>query len=125
MKQKQEPPKTKEISVTRYLKCALVNHEKIDRGRDLAHLYGEKQQLEADMKATRSQYQSRIDGVTGKISMLSDTIRDAAEFRDVQCVQVFDWANKEIYVRRPDTDEIVESRQMRQEELQTEFPIPA
>lgn len=122
-KETPEIPKIKEVPLTMYLKCTLTDKEKIERGFDLAHKHNEKLQLEADMKSARSQYQSRIDAVVGEISSLSNKIREGAEFRDVECVKAFDWTEKLVTTNRLDTLEIIETRTMRQEELQTEINL--
>jgi len=111
-----DKPKITEERDDRRLSCVLTDEEFRTKSEDLAVANDDMASLEDAKKAVASDYKSRIEAVAGKIGVLSTTVRNGAEFRDVPCLTTFDFTKGKVVTIREDTGEELENREMKAQE---------
>jgi len=110
--------------VTQKLRCLLTADEKIEAGRELAEATNELTAIEEDKAQIVADFKHRTSAAEARIGVLSNKLRSGYEFRDVECEVRFDTPEKgQKQVVRLDTDEIVATNPMSEEEKQRELPL--
>lgn len=120
-KAEKETPKTLSRKVTKALPCKLSEEEVLKYGRDLGRAYADKSRVETELDGIKAEYKGRVKEQDALIEKLSARVHSGIETRDVACMEVKNWTEGTVEVRRLDTNEIVESRPMREDEKQMEI----
>ena len=105
------------------LPCLLTDREKMSFGIVLAQKQAQIEANEDAKRASMSQFKSQNDILIAQIRELSRKIRDGFENRDVDCLEVFDWANGKVTCTRIDTGEVIWHRDIIDEERQQTIPL--
>jgi len=100
------------------LRCKLTDAELITRGTEMAEASAEVATLEDQLASTKKEYQAKIDARQARINELSGTIRAKSESRMVKCEREFLFSEGKVVEIRTDTQEIINTRQMREDERQ-------
>lgn len=103
----------------RSLQCELTQSEFMDRSKELATNHGEQTKLESD-KATLS---GKISKVKKEILRISRVVEAGKENREIECKWNFDYEHGEKSLIRRDTGEIIATKSLTQQEMQTELPL--
>lgn len=107
------------------LPVELTDDEVLIRAKELTVAMAEEEALIAKIKAFRSNNERTIkDVIRPQIAKLQDVVHTGVEDREVECEQRPDYTRKIMEIVRLDTDEVVESWQIKQAELQTALPVP-
>ena len=119
----QEAVKTAELNVktrntTESLKCILTDDEIRRYGIAQARANAEIATAEEELQSVKSQYKSRVDAATATRNDMAKRINNGYEFRQVDCVERWDYVSNDITVRRTDTYEVVSRRTMSRDEMQ-------
>lgn len=120
---KETPIQTITKPINRFLPVPLTTPEKVDYGRNLAHLHQEYAALEIEKKHVADTFKDRLEGLDGRISALAVVVRNGEEVRDVECHwrYLFESNTKELI--RMDTGEIVETTAISASERQLVLQI--
>ena len=109
----------------RKLKCVLTNEEKLQISETMSETIINKAGTEDDLaaflssaKSTKAQHESTIKHANSIIADCAQTLNSGFVFRDVECETVKDYEDQKIRVYRVDTGEVVETRNMTEEEKQ-------
>lgn len=119
----QEAVKAAELNVktrntTESLKCILTDDEIRRYGIAQARANAEIATAEEELQSVKSQYKSRVDAATATRNDMAKRINNGYEFRQVDCVERWDYGSNIITVFRTDTYETVSRRTMSREEMQ-------
>lgn len=102
----------------RYLTCHLT-HEEVSRASDeLARHLDEKEAIESELTAIKSQFKAKIEQADANIGVKKRLVRDKKEMRPVDVEVVSDYTDCTVKVTRTDTGEIIEDRKMTGDEKQ-------
>ena len=115
--------KNKLVPFESFLRCKLTDAELIARGTEMAEASAEVATLEDQLASTKKEFQSKIDGRQARINELSGTIRAKSESRLVKCERKFLYYAGLVTEIRTDTAEIINSREMRDDERQQELAV--
>ncbi len=99
------------------LKCILSDDEYRENAKKQASLLEKNEDLEADKKSFNDRIKGKISTNDAELQILTRTIRDGYEFRDVECEVIEDYDLGLVKVIRLDTGEVEEERQMTESEL--------
>lgn len=111
------------MNVTRRLKCQLTDAELLQAGRDLADSQQQMSELDSELKEMQQQIKSKIAREETRIGEITSMIRSGYTFRQVDCEQTKDYTDGVITVYRNDTNELVETEKMSQDERQTKLKL--
>lgn len=115
-------PEVKKI--TQSLRCQLTDEEKIEAGKELAETTRELEQIQEDKSQIVSEFKARTTAAEARIASLGNKIRSGYEFRPVECSIFFDKPEAgQKQTVRTDTDEIVATAPMSEEEKQTKLEL--
>jgi hypothetical protein len=117
---KKKKAQTLEVrKLERTLKCVLTPEEILTLGKDLAEKTQLASQIEADKKRVVKEFDAKIAEADAGIQLASGKIQNGYEYRTVKCTETIGEPdeNKKT-VRRLDTGEIVEIRELNAEEKQ-------
>lgn len=105
--------------IKRSLKCKFSDSEVLQLGRDLAEKTEQYGQLEADKKQVTKDFDAKLAEVDAQIRSASGKVQCGYEYRAVDCTETLGEPddNKKT-VRRMDTGEIIEVRELSAEEKQ-------
>lgn len=116
-------PANKIESFETMLRCKLTDAEMLARGTEMAEASAEMATLEDQLASTKKEFQYKIDARQARISELSGTIRAKSETRMVKCEREFLFNVGKVNELRTDTAEIINSRDMRDDERQQELGV--
>ena len=105
------------------LRCKLTNNELITRGAEMADASAEVATLEDQLSSVKKEYQAKIDGRQARINELSGTIRAKSETRVVKCEREFTYGSGLVTEIRNDTMEVINTREIRDDERQQELAV--
>ena len=105
-------------NTTESLKCILTDDEIRRYGIAQARANAEIATAEEELQSVKSQYKSRVDAATANRNDMAKRINNGYEFRQVDCIERWDYGSNDITVRRIDTWEVVSRRTMSREEMQ-------
>jgi hypothetical protein len=123
MAKKGSSDKTLTKSVTKALPCTLTEQEVLAYGRDMAHAYAERERIDGEFDAVKSDYKGKLAEQDAIIGKLSGRVHSGIETREVKCEQIQNWTEATITVLRCDTREVIESRPMREDEKAMELSL--
>lgn len=114
-----ETGKTQKEKKIKSLPCILSEEERVERGGALASVVisianHEKYLAERtdDFKLEKKEIENKISKCKARVSELSEIVSEGSEKRDVDCEVTFDHEAGTVVVRRLDTDEVIEDREM-------------
>lgn len=115
-------PTIKERKFTKPLKCDLTEKELASAGQDLAYEMGLLQGVESELEEIKADYKLKVKQHETKIESLAKRIGNRFEMRDVECLEVKNFADKKMITTRLDTNQIIDERSLRNDELQQPLP---
>ena len=118
---KQTVDKTAVSKVTKALPVHLTEPEILQYGRDVARAVSDRERIKEEGKSIAKDYASKVAEQEAIIGKLSPRIHSGIETRDIECRQTKNWTRGTVQIIRTDTEEIVESRPMREDEKQVEL----
>lgn len=101
----------------RHLKVVLTSDELEERADRSSHVWAEYCATEAEMKTIAGNYKAKIAELRGKHDVLEREIRDKCTYRDIECSIEYNYDTRKVTARRNDTGEVVEERDMLNEEF--------
>ncbi len=108
---------------TETLRCDLSEAEVSDRAENAALAFGEAEEVEAEFKATAEEQRGQIKRLRARVGELLRAVREAAEYRSVDCVERRNEGEAKVEVIRVDTGELVRSRPFTPDERQLALGI--
>ena len=105
-----------------YLKYQFTDDEKREISEQMAQQVSELATVEDELKAVKSDYKSRIDGLQANVNGAASKLNNGYEMRQIKVQWIPDWDDKIWSIMREDTGEIVKTIKMTQEDLQTSIP---
>jgi hypothetical protein len=105
------------------LPCAMTDDEKRLKGIALAQAVEEKRALDAEKKEWSEEHKSRVGRVDTRIFQLSHQVTTGRETRAVDCAEYERYPAHMVDLVRLDSGEVVFSRPMRPDELQTSMEM--
>ena len=105
-------------NTTESLKCILTDDEIRRYGIAQARANAEIARAEEELQSVKSQYKSRIDAAAATRNDMAQRINNGYEFRQVECIERWDYGSNVITVLRTDTYETVSRRIMTRDEMQ-------
>lgn len=116
--------KEKKIAIEkeeRSLKVALTDDELLKFGIELADVQDKSDRLADELTEVKSRFKSEIDEVDSRINNIASIIRSKYQFRKVECERTLDFKKGIVSIRRMDTMEVIETRDMLDYERQAEI----
>ena len=114
---------TKKEPFEQCLKCVLNDEELLTIGSQLADEQKKLESYENELTEVRSSFKSRTDASKSNINRYSNMITSKSEYRTVKCEKIFDYKDGTVKSVRIDTDEILETREMTDEEKQMSLDL--
>lgn len=102
----------------RELPCQLTDKELDERRDHLAQLHGEEERLSREKKEALEDFKDSLSKNGSLQSSVAKQIRDRAEDRLVECRWMYNKTAKQMELLRSDTNDIVDKRDPRPDELQ-------
>lgn len=118
-KKADENPKILTTNEDKTLRVPLTDKELLEAGQKVADALQSLAGLEGEMQSFKEQMNGKVAEAEGKVQRYSALVRQKYEYRDVNCEVVKNYAKKLYTVTRLDTGEVVESRNMTNDELAT------
>lgn len=106
----------------RTLSVKLTEEERRAYAMESATLVGQIEQEEIAEAGRKKQVKEGIDGLRSHLRLLAEKVRTGEELRKTPCDILHDYPKVERRVVRQDTLAVVESRTLRQDEIQTRLP---
>lgn len=107
----------------RSLKCELTRPEIAARAEQVSMMIGDRDTLEKARKVADGQAKEEIKALDESMYLLARTVREKAEYRDIECSWVRNDAAKLFSLVRDDTGEVIFERPLSSEEQQVHlFP---
>lgn len=103
------------------VKFTLTNDEKAEAANELASSYMQLESLAIEKKTAMSEFKNRRERIEERIHTLSLKVKEGVEMRSVLCELRLDYSSLRATVIRLDTEEIVEEREMTEDEKQMKF----
>jgi len=123
IKKQKHKVENKVVPFETILRCKLTDDELLKRGTEMAEASAEVATLEDQLASTKKEYQAKIDTRQARINELSGTIRAKSESRLVKCERLFLYATGLVTETRMDTVEVINTREMRDDERQMEMEL--
>lgn len=103
---------------TETLRCDLSEAEVRDRADQAARAFGEAAESEDELTGIATEMRGQIKRLRAQVGELLRAVREAAEYRPVDCVERRNESEAKVEVIRVDTGEIVRSRPFTPDERQ-------
>lgn len=107
--------------VTKALPCNLTEPEVLQYGRDIARAHSDKDRIENEFDSVKADYKGKISEQDSIIAKLSPRVHSGIETRDVECTEVKNRTKATVQIKRNDTNDVIESRPMREDEKQMQI----
>lgn len=107
----------------KHLRCTLTQDEFNRAADELANALSRKTEAENEMQSYRDQHKSRMTGIDADISRLQPVVAQRAEWRKVKCEKILNFTLGTVEILRIDTGEIIEKRQMYEDEKQLQLSM--
>jgi hypothetical protein len=104
---------------TRNLPVELTKDEIRLRGEELARKHAEWDEVENARKTAQTEAKGKIERIEAESKLLANNIRTGREYRDIEVREVRNDTTLSMDLVRQDTGEVIESRPLRTDELQT------
>jgi hypothetical protein len=114
---------SKEKSFPVAVKMPLTDKELLAYTDELTECDSLADKLKREMKAATDDYKSKIGEVTARSSVLMNLLKTKEEYKDVDCVEDFNWFDGIVEIKRLDTGETVKTRKITTEEYQQNLPM--
>jgi len=111
--------KTKVRKYDKWLRVELTEKDLLETGEKLGRRQADLGALEDSFKCVKEQFKNDITKAETDINKYGRLLRDKHEMKDVKVEQTFDYDNDLVTLVRMDTGEVVESRELNADELQT------
>ena len=116
-------PENKLVTFETMLRCKLTDAEMLARGTEMSEAVAEVVTLEDQLASVKKEFQYKIDARSARINELSGTIRAKSETRLVKCEREFLYNTGRVIEIRTDTEETINSREIRPDERQQELEV--
>jgi predicted phage-related endonuclease len=103
-------------------KYEFSEEEKRELAMEMAKTVGELDQKTLEKKAIMSDLKSQIDSLDAQVKSLASKLNTGYEHRNMNCRVERDVPSRTVYYYRVDTDKLVKTRPMTQDELQSTIP---
>lgn len=100
------------------LECNLTSDELLEYGRLLSETIVEKNRADSTLASFQRQQKATIAALEAKVALFSDKINTRREYRDIDCVVLYDWDANKVTWTRKDTGEVVKERKIEDDERQ-------
>lgn len=114
-------PEVKIEPFQRNLRCKLTQEELTDRSQRAAHLLGERDHKDEELKAASKHGRAQIAELDAELRRVSSEVRDGATYREVRCERRYVFRTGMIQEVRMDTEEVIAERAMTERERQMEL----
>ena len=122
MSQKKKVVRKVEVEkLEKSLKVNLSDKELLAYGIELADAQDKTDRLNDELTEVKSRFKSEIDETESKINNITSKIRSKYEYRNVECEKTLDFKKGIVIIRRMDTVEDIEVRDMLDCERQAEI----
>lgn len=101
----------------------LTDEELLTHSKELAKVSQDKEAVERRKKEVADDFKAQVTKLEAEISILSRTIGNGYEYRDVECYWVYDWPRGKKSLMRTDTSEIVQSTNIEEHEKQNRLNL--
>lgn len=115
-------PGIKERKYEKLLKCPLTDKELIETGDALAQALHHLSSVNGELDAIKADYKGKVKAAEADIEQHRNRMQNKFEMRPVECIEVKNFADRKLIAMRLDTNEIIEERSLRQDELQQPLP---
>lgn len=112
----------KERKLTRELKCTLTAQELADTAENLTEALQKLERVNADLDSMRAEYKAKQKLAEAEIQQYRTRYANKFEMRPVDCIERKDFEARTVEVFRTDTGEIVDRRELTQDDIQRTFP---
>lgn len=116
-------PVAEKKKLSRNLKCTLTPDEVRTYGMELARANAARDEAEERKKEVDAQLKAEIESHQTRGLNLARKINNGYEYRDVECEMDGNYKTNTVMIRRLDTNEIIETRAMTDEERQTHLSL--
>lgn len=106
---------------SRFLKCRFTGVEKAELSMRMADAVTKITDLEAELKAIKSQHTSKIDEQRAIVTHSASSLTSGYESREVEVEITQDYETGKYMEARMDTSEVIVERELSDTELQMEF----
>lgn len=103
--------------MTKSLHCALSAAELDERRDRIVSLMAQEEDLESQLKEVSSGLRAQVKEVKGSIKLVAKELRERSTKKDVECVEIKNDTTFTVEWCRKDTNEVVESRKMTEDEI--------
>jgi hypothetical protein len=110
-------------NVVLHLKVPLTDQQKCVLSDEIAQAIEEMREAQSELKFISSEINGRIKAADAKVQTMANKIRSGYEIKEMKCLQMLDFSNGTVSVRRLDTGELVSERAMTVEERQPTLPL--
>lgn len=116
-------PNIKERKYDKLLKCMLTDPELIDTGDQLAQALHHLSSVNGELDAIKADYKGKVKAAEAEIEKHRNRMQNKFEMRPIECLEVKNFADRKLVAIRTDTNEIIEERALRNDELQMPLPM--
>ena len=109
----------------RSLKVTFTPEQRQEMSISMASKYGELEQAELNKKNATAQHTSVITEHKAAIRSLATKVNDGFEFQPIKCETITDYKKGTVKTTRLDTSEIIEERELRDDEKQPTLYVAA
>jgi hypothetical protein len=102
----------------RRVTCQLTDEEQREKGQQLALACVQRTEIERERAETMKTYKERLDAVALEMAKHTKALRSGTEVRQIAVLELFDYNDGTVTITRKDTGELIEKRDMTQEERQ-------
>ncbi len=107
----------------RLLRVELTEKEKLELGKNIADRLQAAAELQSNLDTVRKEIQADIQAAEAECASAAAKLRSGYETRPVPCQMTTDYDIGSVTVTREDTNEVIERRELRDDERQTEMPL--
>ena len=100
------------------VKCVLTTDEKAEAANQLASAYMDLESLALERKTAMTEFKNRRERIEERVHVLSLKVKEGVEMRSVRCELQLNYTKLRATLIRLDTEEIVEEREMTNDEKQ-------
>lgn len=110
--------------INRELPCKLTEAELAELSKQMASILLETIKLAAELKEIKDDYKTRLDALDTELYRIGNIANNGVEDRQVECTEVYQFAEGVVNVYRNDDSTFVDTRIMNEKEKQMFFVNP-
>lgn len=114
---------TDEETFMQAVKVPLTDKELLAYADELTDCDSKESQLVTQQKAINDDFKSQIGEVKSRAGMLMNLLKVKEEYKDIECVNRFNWFDGIVEITRLDNQEVVKTRKITAEEYQQNLPL--